>query len=49
MGSPQYKDGSSIAALELNIASGSLWQQSTGDVYGLHTQMVRIASNLASN
>ena len=25
MGSPQYKDGASIAALELNNASGSLW------------------------
>ena len=26
MGSPQYKDGTSMAALELNIASGSLLQ-----------------------
>ena len=25
MGSPQYKDGTSMAALELNNASGSLW------------------------
>jgi hypothetical protein len=33
MGIPQYKDGTSMAALELNNASGSLWQQ-TGDVYG---------------
>ena len=26
MGSPQYKDGTSMAALELNNASGILWQ-----------------------
>ena len=36
MGSPQYKDETSIAALELNIASGSLWLQ-TGDIYGQST------------
>ena len=36
MGSPQYKDGTSMVALELNNASGSLWQQ-TGDIYGQST------------
>ena len=36
MGSPQYKNGTSMTALELNDASGGLWQQ-TGDIYGQST------------
>ena len=36
MGNPQYKVGTSMAALELNSVSGSLWQQ-TGDIYGQST------------
>ena len=43
MGSPQYKDGSSIAAPDPKNAFWRLWQQA-GDIYGEST--LRIGNRL---